>query len=173
MSDDEILTFFINLIRLDIPCKSSAGWTVKPRSGRFTWNVKYYCSIALQMEHLFFGSNSKSKMGTLNVNRKINLNEKTLIKNIFLKFVYVFINAVIGWNLNILNVLCQITFPSSTLSDMDQWLSAEQQYISGYWLALLFISLVNNISVISNRVTKTVTQKKGNIYRCLLPKKPS
>ena len=38
----------------------------------------------------------------------------------FLKYVYVFINAVIGWNFNILSVLCQITFPSCTLSNMDQ-----------------------------------------------------
>ena len=43
----------------------------------------------------------------------------------FLKFVYVFINAGIGWNFNSLNVLCQITFTSCTLSDMDQGLSVE------------------------------------------------
>ena len=30
----------------------------------------------------------------------------------------VFINAGIGWNFYILNVLCQITFPSCTVSDM-------------------------------------------------------
>ena len=59
-------------------------------------------------------------MGTLNLIRKIYFNQKTLIENIFLKFVYVFINAVIGWNFNILNVLMQITFPSCTLSDVDQ-----------------------------------------------------
>ena len=69
---------------------------------------------------LFFGNNIKSKMGILNLIRKIYFNQKTLIKNIFLKFVYVFINAVIEWNFNILNVLMQITFPSCTLSDMDQ-----------------------------------------------------
>ena len=71
---------------------------------------------------LFFGNNIKSKMGILNLIWKIYFNQKTLTKNIFLKLVYVFINAGIGWNFNILNVLCQITFPSCTLSDMDQWL---------------------------------------------------
>ena len=45
---------------------------------------------------LFFGNNIKSKMGILNLIRKIYLNQKTLNKNIFLKFVYVFINA--GWD---------------------------------------------------------------------------
>ena len=59
-------------------------------------------------------------MGILNLIRKIYFNQKTLIENIFLKFVYVFINAVIGWNFNNLNVLMQITFPSCTLSDVDQ-----------------------------------------------------
>ena len=68
----------------------------------------------------FFGNNIKSKMGILNLIRKIYFNQKILTKNIFLKFVYVFINAGIGWNFNILNVSCQITFPSCTLSDMDQ-----------------------------------------------------
>ena len=68
----------------------------------------------------FFGKNIKSKMGILNLILKIYFNQKTLTKNIFLKFVYVFINAGIGWNFNILNVLCQIIFPSCTLSDMDQ-----------------------------------------------------
>ena len=58
-------------------------------------------------------------MGILNLIQKIYFNQKTLTK-MFLKFVYVFINAGIGWNFNILNVLCQITFPSCTLSDMDQ-----------------------------------------------------
>ena len=69
---------------------------------------------------LFFGNNIKSKMGVLNIIRKIYFNQKALTKNIFLKFVYVFIKAGIGWNFNILNVLCQITFPSCTLGDMDQ-----------------------------------------------------
>ena len=78
-----------------------------------------YWSIALQGT-LFFGNIIKSKMGILNLIRKIYFNQKTLTKNMFLKFVYVFINAGIGWNFNILNVLCQITFPSFTLSDMDQ-----------------------------------------------------
>ena len=79
-----------------------------------------YWSIALQMEHCFFGNNIKYKMGILNLIRKIYFNQKTLTKNNFLKFVYVFINAGIGWNFNILNVLSQTTFPSCTLSDMDQ-----------------------------------------------------
>ena len=43
------------------------------------------------------------------------------------QFVYVFINAVIGWNSNILNFVCQITFPSSSLSDRDQCLSVEHK----------------------------------------------
>ena len=72
------------------------------------------------MEHCFFGNNIRSKIGIVNLIRKINFNQKTLTKNIFLKFVYVFINAGIGWNFNTLNVLGQITFPSCTLSDMDQ-----------------------------------------------------
>ena len=53
----------------------------------------------------FFGKNIKSKTGILNLIRKYILTKKTLTKNIFLKFVYVFINAMIGWNFNILNVL--------------------------------------------------------------------
>ena len=57
-------------------------------------------------------------MGILNF--KTYLNQKTLIKNDFLKFVYVFINAGIGWNFNILKVLCQVKFPSCILGDMDQ-----------------------------------------------------
>ena len=44
--------------------------------------------------------------------------------------------------------------------------------VAVYWLALLFISIVNNISAILP-CTKPVTQAKGNIYRCLLPKMPS
>ena len=63
-------------------------------------------------------------MGILNLIRKIYFNQKTLT---FLKFVFVFINAGIGWNFNVLNVLCQITFPACTLSDMDQWLSVEHK----------------------------------------------
>ena len=66
-------------------------------------------------------------MGVLNLIRKIYFNQNTLIKNIFFKFVNVFINAVIGWNFNIPYVLMQITFPSCTLSDMDQWLSVEHK----------------------------------------------
>ena len=34
---------------------------------------------------------------------------------------------MIGWKFNIINVLCQLTFPSCTLSDMDQWLSVEHK----------------------------------------------
>ena len=66
-------------------------------------------------------------MGILNLIRKIYFNQKTIIKNIFMKFVYVFINAGLGWNFNILNLLCQISFPSCTSSDMDQSLSVEYE----------------------------------------------
>ena len=66
-------------------------------------------------------------MWILNLIRKIYFYQKTLTKNIFLKFVYVFINAGIGWIFNILNILCQITLPSCTFSDMDQWLSVEYE----------------------------------------------
>ena len=45
--------------------------------------------------------------------------QKTLTKYIFWKFLYVFINAGVGWNFNILNVICQITFLACTLNDMD------------------------------------------------------
>ena len=41
----------------------------------------------------------------------------------FFKFACTFINAVIGWNFNILNLLGQIIFPSST----DQCLSVEHK----------------------------------------------
>ena len=58
-------------------------------------------------------------MGILKLIRKTYFNQKTLTKNIF-EVVHVFINAVIGSNFNILNALCKITFPSCTLSDMDQ-----------------------------------------------------
>ena len=51
---------------------------------------------------VFFCNNIKSKMGISNLIRKIYFNQKTLTKNIFLKFVYIFINAGIGWNFNIL-----------------------------------------------------------------------
>ena len=64
-------------------------------------------------------------MGILNLIRKIYSNLKTVTKDIFLKFAYVFINAGMGWNFNILNFLCQISFPSYILGDMDQWLSVE------------------------------------------------
>ena len=67
-----------------------------------------------------FGNNIKSKIEILNLIQKIYFNQKNLTKNIFWTFVYVSINAWIGWNFNILNVICQITFPSCTLSDMDQ-----------------------------------------------------
>ena len=59
-------------------------------------------------------------MGILNVMRIIYFYPNNLTENIFFKFVYVFINAGIGRNFNILNGLCQITFPACTLSDMDQ-----------------------------------------------------
>ena len=73
------------------------------------------------MEHCFFAITLLlTKMGILNLIRKIYFNQKTLTKNIFLRFVYVFKNAGIGWNFNILNILCLISFPSCTLGDMDQ-----------------------------------------------------
>ena len=58
-------------------------------------------------------------MGIFNLIRKIYFNQKTQTKNMFLKFEYVFIYAVIGWNFNGLNILCQIAFFSCTLGDMD------------------------------------------------------
>ena len=59
--------------------------------------TKYTNKICLnQMEHCFFCNNIKSKMEILNLIQKIYFNQKTLTKNIFLKFVYVFINAGIG-----------------------------------------------------------------------------
>ena len=66
-------------------------------------------------------------MRILNLIGNTYLNQKTLIKNIFLKFACVFINAVIGWHLKILNVIGQIIFPSSTLSETDQCLSVEHR----------------------------------------------
>ena len=66
-------------------------------------------------------------MVILDLIRKKYSNENTVTKILLLKFVYVFISAVIGWNFNILNVLCQITFPFCTLSDMDQSLSVEHK----------------------------------------------
>ena len=72
------------------------------------------------MEHCFFGNNVKSKIKILNLIRKIYLNKKNPNQKYFLKFVCVFINAVIGWNFNILNGLCQIIFLFSTLSETDQ-----------------------------------------------------
>ena len=72
-------------------------------------------------------------MGILNVIQKqIFQPKKPLPKIFFLKFAYVFINAGIGWNFNVLNVLCQVTFPSCTTSGMDHWLSVE--YITIYIL---------------------------------------
>ena len=59
-------------------------------------------------------------MRILNLIVNIYLNKKKLIKNIFLKLACVFINAVIGWHFNILNVKGQILFPSSTLRETDQ-----------------------------------------------------
>ena len=35
--------------------------------------------------------------------------------------------AVIGWNFNILNILCLIIFPSSTLNETDYRLSAKHK----------------------------------------------
>ena len=59
-------------------------------------------------------------MGILNLIRKIYFNQKTLTKHIFFEVCIRLIKAWIGWNFNILNVLRQKTFPSCTLSDMDQ-----------------------------------------------------
>ena len=73
------------------------------------------------MEHCFLAITLNLKWEfKFNSKKKYFNQKKTLTKNIFLKFVSVFINAGIGWNFNILIVLCQITFPSCTLSDMDQ-----------------------------------------------------
>ena len=75
-------------------------------------------------------------MPILNIIGEIYLNLKILIKNIFLKFGYVFIKVVIGWNFNILNILCLIIFPSSTLSETDQkpiTVKHKAMYILTYW----------------------------------------
>ena len=66
-------------------------------------------------------------MRILNLIGNIKLNQKTLFKIIFLKFACVFINAVIGWHFNILNVIGQMIFPAITLSEKDQWLSVEHE----------------------------------------------
>ena len=71
------------------------------------------------MEHCL-SAITLSKMVILYLIGNIYLNQKTLIKIIFWKFACIFINAVIGWNFNILNVLGQIVCPSSTLSETDQ-----------------------------------------------------
>ena len=76
----------------------------------------------------------------------IYLNQKTLIKNIFLKFACVFINAVIGWHFNILNVIDQIIFPSSALSETDQRLSVEHKAM----YILQYKTIYNNASVVLN-----------------------
>ena len=51
------------------------------------------------------------------IGKMLCINQKPKSK-LFLKFAYVFINALIGWNLYILNVLCQMIFPSSAVSEM-------------------------------------------------------
>ena len=66
-------------------------------------------------------------MGILSLIRKLYFNQKNPNQKYVLKFVSVFINAEIEWNFNILNVLCQITFPSCTSSDMDKRLSVEHK----------------------------------------------
>ena len=114
-------------------------------------------------------------MRILYLTGNIYLNKKTLIKNIFGKFACIFINAVTGWNFNILYVLGQMIFPSSTLSEgiNDYQLNVKPYVylykttynnasvvlnVATYWLALPFISLVNNVSVIiSKLVTKMMT----------------
>ena len=50
----------------------------------------------------------------------IYLNQKNPYQKYFWKFACFFINAVIGWNFNILNVLGQIIFTFNTLSETDQ-----------------------------------------------------
>ena len=75
----------------------------------------------------FFGNNIKSKLRILILIGNIYLDQKTLIKIFFLKFAGVFINDVIGWHFNILNVKGQIIFPSSSLRETDQWLSVEHK----------------------------------------------
>ena len=83
------------------------------------------CQVSLVLQYipsngtLLFGNSIKSKMGISNLIGKYIIT-KNPNQKYFLTFVYVFINAGIGWNFNILNVLCQITFPACTLSDMDQ-----------------------------------------------------
>ena len=67
-----------------------------------------------------FGNNMKYKMRILNLIGNIYLNKKKPNQKYFLKIACVFINAVIGWHFNILNVIGQIIFPSSTLSETDQ-----------------------------------------------------
>ena len=69
------------------------------------------------MEHCFFGNNISSKLRILNLIGETCLNQNALIKNMFSKFAYNVIHAMIGWNFNILHVLCLIKFPSSTLSE--------------------------------------------------------
>ena len=70
-----------------------------------------YCSIALQMEHCFSAITLHLKFEFYIFNWKYIFKPNTIIKNIFGKFACIFINAVIGWNFNILNVLGQIIFP--------------------------------------------------------------
>ena len=58
-------------------------------------------------------------MGILNLIRKIYFNQKTLTKNIFMKFVYVFINAGIEWNFTS-ECFMPNNIPFLHMSDMDQ-----------------------------------------------------
>ena len=76
---------------------------------------------------MFLRNNIKSTMRILILFGNIYLNQKILIKNMFLKFACVFINGGIGCNFNIPNIIGQILFPSRTLSEMDHWLSVEQK----------------------------------------------
>ena len=78
------------------------------------------------MEHCFSTITLNLEL-ILNSIGNIYLNQKALIKNIFLKFACVFVNAVIEWYFNILNVIGQIIYPCSTLSEMDQCLSVEHK----------------------------------------------
>ena len=72
------------------------------------------------MEHCFLAITLIENANYKNLIGNIYLNTKSVIIKYFFKFVCIFINAVIGWHFNILNVTGQIIFPSSILSETDQ-----------------------------------------------------
>ena len=78
-----------------------------------------YCSIALQLEHCFSAITLNLKF-EFKFNWKYIFKPKTPDQKLSFKFACVFINAVIGWHFNILNVIGKIIFPSSTLGETDQ-----------------------------------------------------